>query len=305
MTVALAIIVAVLLVKYKPAYKVIIDGEEVGYVANKLQFEELVNREILNPDEENVAFVDIETMPDYSLLLVDSNEQTSENEIFEKLQAIAVTTYKMYAITMNDSNTTFVNSKEEAEEVIAKIKEEKDSEEIEIGMKEIYTENVEETKQILELASATKEAEEQLEIKIAEQKAIKEATFDGVYFSVKPVTGNITSRYGQVESIRDHAHTGLDIAAPAGTDIKAAADGEITFAGMQGGYGNLVIVTHENGIQTYYGHCSKIYASVGEKVEAGDVIAAVGSTGNSTGNHLHFEIRYNGIAVDPQNYLYN
>ena len=70
------------------------------------------------------------------------------------------------------------------------------------------------------------------------------------------------------------------------------------------GYGNLVIIDHGNGIKTYYGHCSKLCVSVGQKVNAGDVIAKVGSTGNSTGNHCHFEIRVNSTQIDPQKYVY-
>lgn len=96
----------------------------------------------------------------------------------------------------------------------------------------------------------------------------------------------------------------MDIAAPNGTKIKAAADGEVTYSGWMSGYGNLIIISHGNGIQTYYGHCSKLYVSKGTKVSAGDTIAAVGSTGNSTGNHLHFEIRKNGVQINPQKYLY-
>ena len=87
--------------------------------------------------------------------------------------------------------------------------------------------------------------------------------------------GNITSRYGVVEtSVRNHAHGGLDIAAPYGTSIKAAADGTISYSGWMSGYGYLIIIDHANGVQTYYGHCSKLYASVGDEVTAGDVIAA-------------------------------
>jgi len=71
-----------------------------------------------------------------------------------------------------------------------------------------------------------------------------------------------------------------------------------------GGYGNLIVINHGNNIQTYYAHCSKLYAKVGDEVEAGDVIAAVGTTGNSSGNHLHFEIRKNGSALNPQKYTY-
>ncbi len=119
-----------------------------------------------------------------------------------------------------------------------------------------------------------------------------------------PVKGNITSRYGARESIRDHSHKGLDIAAKTGTPIKAAADGKIKYADTMSGYGNLIIIDHGNGITTYYGHCSKLYKKEGQKVKAGDVIAAVGNTGNSTGSHLHFEIRKNGVYVNPAKYLY-
>ena len=72
-----------------------------------------------------------------------------------------------------------------------------------------------------------------------------------------------------------------------------------------GGYGNLIILDHGNGIQTYYGHCSKLYVTKGKQVEAGDKIAAVGSTGNSTGPHLHFEIRKDGVYTDPAQYIFN
>ena len=290
--------------KFKPVYKVTISGQTVGYITNKEQFEQLVENEILNPSEINVAFVDIEEMPTYEFLFIDSQEQTSEEEIFTKLQETAVKTYRIYAITINNEETTYVNSRDEAEEIITKIKEENTEEEIQIGMQEIFTKDIEESKQAVELAKATTAAEEQLALKVAEQQKIKESTFEGVYFSVRPVSGTITSRYGQVESIRDHAHSGLDIAAPNGTPIKAAADGTVSHAGTMGGYGNLVIITHENGVQTYYGHCSKIYVKVGTKVTAGDTIAAVGSTGYSTGNHLHFEIRKNGTTINPQKYLY-
>lgn len=276
-----------------------------GYVADKLQFEKLINDEILNPDSLNIAYVDVETMPTYSLILIDNTMETTEEEIFTRIQEMEVTTYKIYAIKVNNEDTTFVNSRDEAEEIITKMKEQaQNSEEIEISMQEIYTENIEETEKTVEVATATQVAEEKLTAKIKEQEIIKSATLDGVYFSVKPVSGTITSRFGVNESIRDHTHKGIDIGAPNGTPIKAAADGKITYSGQMGGYGNLIIITHANGIQTYYGHCSKLYKSVGEKVNAGDVIAAVGSTGYSTGNHLHFEIRKNGTQINPQNYLY-
>ena len=121
---------------------------------------------------------------------------------------------------------------------------------------------------------------------------------------IKPITGTITSRFGSISSIRSGAHTGLDIGASRGTPVKAAASGTVIWAGYKGSLGNLVVISHSNGVQTYYGHCSKIYVSSGQKVTQGQVISAVGSTGNSTGPHLHLEIRVNGVAYNPQYYLY-
>ena len=122
---------------------------------------------------------------------------------------------------------------------------------------------------------------------------------------IKPITGTITSRFASISRVRTGAHTGLDIAASSGTPIKAAASGTVAFSGWKSnGAGYMVIISHGNGVETYYEHCSKLYVSVGDKVKQGDKIAAVGSTGNSTGPHLHLEVRVNGVAYNPQNYVY-
>lgn len=131
------------------------------------------------------------------------------------------------------------------------------------------------------------------------------ATINGIKIATKPVNGTITSRYGVSSRIRRSNHTGLDIATATGTPINVVADGTVTNASYQGAYGNLVKIDHGNGVETWYAHTSKMYVTEGQKVSAGELIAAVGSTGNSTGAHLHFEIRINGQHVNPQNYLYN
>lgn len=297
---ALIIILVMILFKYKIVYKVTISGEEIGYISNKNEFEKLLNDEILNPNKDNIAYVDIEEEPKYELAIASKKEETNEQEIFDKVEQMAVTTYKVYAIAVNNENATYVNTKTEAEEVVAKLKEQYESktDEIDITLNEIYTQEIEQT---IQVASAVSLTEEKVEEEVEKQLS----TLDGVYFSVKPVSGNITSRFGANESIRDHTHKGIDIAASNGTTIVAAADGKVTYSGWMSGYGNLIIITHENGIQTYYGHCSKLYVSEGKEVSAGDKIAAVGSTGYSTGNHLHFEIRKNGTQINPQTYLYN
>jgi LysM repeat protein len=115
-----------------------------------------------------------------------------------------------------------------------------------------------------------------------------------------PIKGRITSNYGP----RDGGyHYGLDIAANQGDPIKAAAAGQVVFTGWITGYGNAVKIDHGSGCLTLYGHSSKILTHVGALVKAGDTIALIGSTGHSTGPHLHLELRYHDRAVDPLPYL--
>lgn len=119
-----------------------------------------------------------------------------------------------------------------------------------------------------------------------------------------PVSGRISSYFGGRYIFGSYSyHSGLDITCSYGTSIKAADGGTVTFAGYKGSYGNLVIITHDNGVQTYYAHNSSLLVSAGDKVYQGQVIAKAGSTGRSTGPHCHFEVRVNGTAVNPLNYL--
>lgn len=115
-----------------------------------------------------------------------------------------------------------------------------------------------------------------------------------------PLRGRISSRYG----LRwGRTHHGLDIAVPIGTPIRAAAGGIVSFSGAQGGYGNIVIIDHGNGVETRYAHNSRNTVSRGQRVQRGALIAYSGNTGNSTGPHLHFEIRLRGQSVNPETYL--
>jgi murein DD-endopeptidase MepM/ murein hydrolase activator NlpD len=98
-------------------------------------------------------------------------------------------------------------------------------------------------------------------------------------------------------------HEGIDIAAVTGTPVVAAAAGTVIMSGWSGGYGNLVVIDHGNGIATAYAHNSSLAAGAGQQVAQGQLIAYVGNTGNSFGSHLHFEVRVNGAAVDPFGYL--
>ena len=119
-----------------------------------------------------------------------------------------------------------------------------------------------------------------------------------------PTSGTITSRYGSRNIFGGTSfHGGIDIANSYGTDIVAADGGIVTYAGWMSGYGYLVQIDHQNGYVTYYGHNSSLLVSVGDKVFKGQHIAEMGSTGRSTGNHCHFEVRLNGERQNPLNYL--
>jgi murein DD-endopeptidase MepM/ murein hydrolase activator NlpD len=98
-------------------------------------------------------------------------------------------------------------------------------------------------------------------------------------------------------------HEGIDIAAPTGTPIRAADSGSVEIAGYEGGYGNYTCIEHGGGLATCYAHQNSIGVSVGQTVAQAQIIGTVGSTGHSTGPHLHFEVRVNGQAVDPLGYL--
>jgi murein DD-endopeptidase MepM/ murein hydrolase activator NlpD len=121
-----------------------------------------------------------------------------------------------------------------------------------------------------------------------------------------PVTGRLGDGFGmRVHPIskKRAMHEGIDISAPSGRDIRASASGTVSFAGTKNGYGKTVIINHGSGIKTLYAHASKLLVKNGQKVKKGEVIAKVGSTGRSTGPHLHFEVQVYGTPVDPLKYL--
>ena len=124
--------------------------------------------------------------------------------------------------------------------------------------------------------------------------------------SVWPVRGWVTSHFGWRDSPHGGGrkrHTGLDVAAPVGTPIIAAADGHIVFADYHKAYGNLMVIDHGYGLATKYAHCSKLLAEAGDRVQRGELVARVGNTGRSTGPHLHFEVLENGVSTNPLKYL--
>lgn len=159
----------------------------------------------------------------------------------------------------------------------------------------------EESEALMTLLARLKEDTAQVSLEVSAEVAYRRAIP-----CTCPVQGRITSTFGwrshPVSGVRAF-HNGADFGAPVGTLIHATADGVVKAAGRDGGYGLRIIIDHGYGIETLYGHCSKLEAKVGQKVERGDVIARVGDTGTSTGPHVHYEVRLNGEPVDPASYL--
>lgn len=123
---------------------------------------------------------------------------------------------------------------------------------------------------------------------------------EGKYGLMWPVEGHVTSRFGPR---RGSFHDGLDISAPLGTPILAAASGEVIYSGALRGYGNIVILRHRDGYATVYAHNQKNLVREGERIRRGQVVARVGQTGRASGPHLHFEIRKDNLARNPLRYL--
>ena len=316
--VGLLIIMTVILIKYKPMYSIKLGNEEIGYIKEKQDIdtylEELTNIE----QSENIAFIELEEKPEVELKLVSKNTKECGEELKNNIEEVLSIEYTTYAITCNGSNIAYVSTMEDAEKVVENIKKEYSSSYTKkLGILQVYSNNIEEIK-ASEVEEATKKvskvvksAKNKNTVKVAKLNTTSNTNSvsktNTSIFTVKPISGIITSRFGGRASpggIGSTNHKGLDISAKTGTVIKAAASGTVKLAGYKGSLGNLVIIDSGKGLETYYGHCSKLYVSKGQKVNAGDRIASVGQTGAATGPHLHFEIHVNGTAVHPQRYLY-
>ena len=305
MAIALGLIIAIILLKYKPTYKVTLSGQEIGYVANGTELDERIQTEIIEMEGKNIDFVSLDEMPNYELKLVSRTQETNEEEIMLALKENARIMYKYYAVILNDETVGLVDNIEEAEQAAAQIKEENKDKSIKLDLTitQNYTEDINSINiETVQVAQA--KVEQKVATLIEQDEKTKKPIVNGVLLAVTPVQGIITSRFGSISAVRTGAHTGTDIACPQGTPIKVVASGTVIFAGTHRSYGNIIKVDHGNGVETWYAHCTTLYGVVGQTVNAGDVIATVGSTGNSTGNHLHLEIRVNGVAINPQKYLY-
>lgn len=368
---AAIVILSILQIAYSQTYEVSLNGKVIGYTRDKVVLQKRINDYINSGNGDDVAFVEVDTLPTYKAVLLKRNIKTNDEEILNKVVESGIAYYKYYAIAVDNQEKAYLKTFGEAEKVIQELKNKKSTNADSLGIVEKYAKKQVAEKEIATQVSQSEtkvadtgatsdvpvdsdgdsdelpDVKELTEVKLAsvddsinqlyvqqkstsrsaknartsskgstsstyEQRAkVVDNSQTGVKTDlgvtlIKPISSGytITSRFGWRS--RDN-HPGLDVAAPRGTAIKAAAGGTVIFAGSgspYGGYGNIVVIQSNSSTAIRYAHCSKIYVRRGEVVEQGQVIAAVGSTGISTGNHLHFEIRYNGKKIDPQKYVY-
>lgn len=309
--ISILLIICAVALFFKPIYGVTLNGEQIGYSKDKSKLQAKINKYMESGDgQSNVAFVQMEAMPEYKMCLLKRNIVTNDDEIFETVKKQGITYYNYYAISIGEEIKAYVSDFASAEEIVNQLKEKESTNADEIVITEMYETNLEEFSNVETVVADLYVKKVELP-KVAKNSGKVNTSANLSYQSIgiglnliRPISGTITSRFGSISRVRSGAHTGLDIAASTGTPIKAAAAGTVTFSGTKRAYGKMIVISHGNGIETYYGHCSKLYVEVGDKVSQGETIAAVGSTGNSTGPHLHLEIRVNGVAYNPQNYVY-
>ena len=310
--IALLIIIAIFLMIgaisyiYKPIYSVTLDGELIGYTENKAELQDRITKYIEKGNSENnIAFVEIDKLPQFQLCLLKKDIETNDEEIFEEVVEKGQAYYKFYAVAVSDEEKAYLSSYDEAEEVVEKLKDKDSKNKDDLSIIEKYEKSLEDFSEVEDVVDELYEKKVVVSSYVVGATGVNTSTtkVDLGISLIRPTSGIVTSRFG---ARWGRTHKGTDIGAPAGTPIVAAASGTVTTSqyGYNGGYGNYVIISHGNGVQTLYGHCTTLCVDEGEYVSQGQLIATVGTTGNSTGNHLHLEIRVNGIAQDPQNYLY-
>ena len=310
--IALLIIIAIFLMIgaisyiYKPIYSVTLDGELIGYTEHKAELQDRITKYIEKGNSENnIAFVEIDKLPQFQLCLLKKDIETNDEEIFEEVVEKGQAYYKFYAVAVSDEEKAYLSSYDEAEQVVNELKDKNSKNKDDLSIIEKYEKKLEEFSEVDDVVDELYEKKVVVSSYVVGATGVNTSTtkVDLGISLIRPTSGIVTSRFG---ARWGRTHKGTDIGAPAGTPIVAAASGTVTTSqyGYNGGYGNYVIISHGNGVQTLYGHCTSLYVDEGEYVSQGQLIASVGTTGNSTGNHLHLEIRVNGVAQDPQNYLY-
>lgn len=309
--------------KFKFVYMVEMGGVELGLVNDKDKFEKDI-KDTLEDLEEPVVSAKLKENPKYSLRLVDKEDiDVDDNYVFAKVEEKIEKTYRYYNIKEDDKLLAKVSTTEEKDNLLKELEEAKQVKDLKVEeeqTKEYYIISYEEAKQLA--STNVDNIENEKRSKLEKEKIEKRNT--NIVKNIRrggtvsaSSSSNASAMLGSLSFRRPlnssrvsagylgyPGHRGIDFPSPQGTPVMAAESGTVTTVMYSNkSYGNRVIIDHGNGISTLYGHNSTIGVSLGQKVSKGQTIAGVGSTGNSTGNHVHFEIRINGKPINPTSYV--
>lgn len=280
---------------YKPVVKAYINQEFIGYFSTKQHFDEVFN-ELVN-EKQNVdssSKVYLESEPTFETSYV-RESLLKEQNVYTNLRSQIKTEYTIYDVLVNDEKKMSFENQDDANKYAKNL--ENEIANIDVKVKEEKTEVLNEITSEENANSIVKE--------LIDEKGkplnVKSDNTTIIASGIWPTTSRYVSspygwRWGTI-------HTGTDIAGKAGDPILAYLSGTVTYSGWASSYGNIVKIDHGRGLSTWYAHNSKLLVKVGQKVEQGQTIALMGSTGFSTGNHLHFEVRINGIHVNSYPYI--
>lgn len=265
---------------YNIGYIIQIDDEFIGYTNSKHKIEVLINEYLNDTENLNGGYIKMNKSIKYKLAIFFSSKEIEQKDIIYFLRNNSTRYYKMFVLE-NNGNKLFFLSSGDAHTIANDLNEFSSNENVCIS--EYYD----------TCLICSEEAEINKFV-----SDYKDSTINDYYYSFKKpiLRGTVTSRYG---GRWGRMHNGIDIADSLGTEIYASQDGSVIFSGNAGAYGNLIKIEHKYGYVTYYAHCNKLLVNVGDYVKQGQLIAQMGSTGRSTGSHVHFEVRHNGEILNP------
>lgn len=293
---------------YKPAVKAYLNGKFIGYFSSEQQFDEVYNdlvteKQSIDPNVK--VYLDYEPTFETSYI---RDSVIADQNIYTNLRAEVKTEYTIYNVAVDGETKMTFNTQDEANKYAESLKKE---------VSKLKTEvNVEKVSELGEMTSIER-ADNILKDIVDRNKPVEtpKVTVRNNYIQTAPTIG-ATSVVATGEGVWPtvnrrvnchwmgySGHTGIDLGGAVGTAIYAYRSGTVTFSGWGTGYGLHVKIDHGDGMSTYYAHASELLVSAGQQVSEGQMIAKIGLTGYTTGPHLHFEIRFNGVPVNPYQYI--
>lgn len=300
---------------YKPTVKAYIDGKFVGYFSSEQQFDEVYND--LVTEKQNIdsnVKVYLESEPTFETSYTRDSLIAKQN-VYTNLRAEIKTEYTVYEVAVDGENKMKFDNKDDAEKYAENLKSEVSK--LNVEVKEEKVEDKGEITTIERADSILKDIVDRNKPVETPKATVSKTTNTTSSSNVTtaatigatsvPATGGgvwpTVNRRVNCHYMGYSGHTGIDLGGAVGTAIYAYKSGTVTFAGWGSGYGLHIKIDHGNGMTTYYAHCSELFASVGQQVTEGQMIAKIGMTGYTTGPHLHFEVRLNGVPVNPYPYI--